>query len=138
MRKRLHVIAGIAFVFVALFNVVIWGAVPRIPDVGEKIRRSANAEAPLAATYIALGSWLDERVPALDAWGRSVIVRAFEPAFERIAQEPVVAMDLILSNTYNRTHSMVRTMYWAAPVLLVLGVILWIRRPKTVSLIGRR
>jgi len=138
MKKRLHVIAWVLFVLVALINVVIWGAVPRIPDVGEKIRRSANTEAPLAATYIALGSWLDESVPALDAWGRSVMIQAIEPAFERIAQEPAVAMDLILSNTYNRTHSTVRTLYWAAPVLLVLAMVLWFRRPKTVSLIGRR
>ncbi len=44
MRRHLHTIALILFVLVFLFDLVLWGTVPGLPDVGTSIERSAHAE----------------------------------------------------------------------------------------------
>jgi len=46
-------------------------------------------------------------------------------------------MDLIFGTTWNATHSWIKTMYWAAPILLLITLVLWIRRPKAVHMIRR-
>jgi hypothetical protein len=33
---------------------------------------------------------------------------------------------------------MLKIMYWAAPVFGVIALVLWSRRPKRISLVGRR
>ncbi|WP_440221653.1 hypothetical protein ACQQ2N_11125 [Dokdonella sp. MW10] len=137
MKRRLHVIAMVLFLLVAAFDLVLWGGVPSIPDAGEKIRRSANAEAPVAATYILLGSWVDNTVPSLGRWGTETMTEALGPLLPRIAEEPAVAMDLILNTSQGRLHGWVKTAYWAAPVLLVITALLWWRRPKKISLMRR-
>lgn len=138
MRKRLHLIVTLLFVVVTVFNLVVWGAAPGLPDVGVAIERSAGNEAPLASTYIALGSYLVGWVPTLDRVGAALLTTAVGETFPRLAEDPSVAMDLILSERYNRTHGWLKFFYWAAPALLVLTILLWVRKPKKVSLIGGR
>ena len=46
-------------------------------------------------------------------------------------------MDLLFGPSWNATHSWIKTMYWAAPVLLLISLILWVRRPKKISLLRR-
>lgn len=138
MRKRLHLIATFLFLAVLMFNLVVWGAAPGLADVGPAIERSAGNEAPLATTYIALGSMLDAAVPALERFGAGVLTDALGEIFPRIIDSPPLAMDFIFSTRLNGTHAWLKTMYWAAPVLLVLSLLLWARKPKKVSLMGRR
>lgn len=138
MRKHLHLIALVLFVLVLLFDLVVWGAVPLLPDVGVHIERSADKEALLASTYIAIGSRLDAALPAIGSFGSTLMTSAIEPAFARIVEDPNVAMDVILTSSFNRTHSWLKTLYWATPVLFVLSVLLWARKPKKISLIRGR
>ena len=138
MRRRLHLVASILFVIALLFDLVVWGAVPGLPEVGAGIERSARNEALLASTYIALGSYIDRMLPALEAFGAGLMTSAIGDAFARIAENPNLAMDLILTQSFNRTHGWLKTMYWATPVLLAISALLWARKPKKVSLIGRR
>lgn len=138
MRKRLHLVVTFLFLAVLLFDLVVWGAVPGLADVGPAIARSAGNEAPLATTYITLGALLDGRLPALERYGASVFTEALGEIFPRIVEAPPLAMDLIFSNRLNGTHAWLKTMYWGAPVLFVLTLLLWLRKPKKVSLMGRR
>lgn len=68
MRRHLHTIALILFVLVFLFDLVLWGAVPGLPDVGTSIERSAHAEAVLASLYLALGVPSMLRLAHSTAW----------------------------------------------------------------------
>jgi hypothetical protein len=138
MRKRLHLVALILFLVVLLFDLVVWGAVPALPEVGPAIERSAGNEAPLATSYIMAGALLDRWVPAFEHYGAAVLTDAIGEIFPRIIESPPLAMDLIFSSRLNGTHAWLKTMYWAAPVLLVLTLLLWVRKPKKVSLVGRR
>ena len=138
MRRRLHLVAVILFVIVFLLDLAIWGAVPGLPDVGEGIARSARSETLLATTYILLGGMLDAAVPALGEFGAGFFTRAVGEAFPSIVEAPNLAMDLIFSSRFYGTHGWLKTLYWAAPVLLVLSIVLWARKPKTIRLVGGR
>ena len=138
MKRRLHLVAIALFVLSLLYNLVVWGSLPRVPEVGRQIAESAYREAPLAATYIGLGNLIDGVIPALQAFGEKRVTLAFGEGFERIRNDETVAMDLILRGTWNAQHRWIKTMYWATPLLLVLSVILWLRRSRTVHSLGRR
>lgn len=138
MRRHLHIIALILFVLVFLFDLILWGAVPDLPEVGAAIEASANREAVLASLYLALGVPLDAAVGAFHGMGGAIMTSGLSPGFEQIIAEPNVAMDLIFSASFNATHSLIKGLYWAAPMLLVLYVVLWLLRPKQVTTIKRR
>jgi hypothetical protein len=46
-------------------------------------------------------------------------------------------MDLLFHNRWNVAHGWLKTMYWAAPVMLVVTLLLWLRKPKTVRTLRR-
>jgi hypothetical protein len=138
MRRFLHLIALGLFLLTLLLDLVFWGAVPDLPDVGPLIDRSASAEAILASTYIALGGFLDSAVSSLHDLGASVMTSALSDGFARIIEDPNLAMDMILSSTFNSTHRWVKVLYWAPPILFVAFLVLWVFRPKTVKLIPTR
>jgi hypothetical protein len=137
MKNRLHVFALIIFAISFLYDIVVWGGVNQLPDVGRGIADSARREAPLATTYIAIGSIVDSALPSLGAFGSAQLDSAWSDGFERIRSDSAVAMDLVLGPTWNATHQWVKTMYWAAPIFFVLSVILWVRRPKQLRAVRR-
>jgi len=136
MRKRLHWVLLILFIWAFAYDLVVWGAAGRLPDVGDKLRMSAQRNALLATMYMAGGDALLAAAPALEDWGAQRAQYAIGPGFARIKDDPNVAIDLIFSQNWNATHAMLKLMYWAAPVLSLLALIAWSRRPKKVSLIG--
>lgn len=137
MKRRLHLIATILFIVTLAYDAIVWGALPALPDVGESIAESARREAPLAATYIALGSGIDAAMPLLQSFGAHRLEGAFGEGFERIRADSTVAMDLIFNTTWNAAHRWLKTMYWAPPFLLLLALVLWTRRPRQVSVLRR-
>ncbi|MGN6521017.1 MAG: hypothetical protein ACTHK2_16525 [Dokdonella sp.] len=138
MKRHLHVIVLALFVLFLFYDIVVWGSLPLIPEVGSDIVDSANREAPIAATYVLLGSPLDAAVPALQAFGQDRVTAALSEGFPRIRDDATVAMDLIFNTTWNVEHRWLKTVYWFPPLLLVATVIVWIRRPRKVSTLGRR
>jgi hypothetical protein len=138
MKRNLHVIALVLFILALLYDIVVWGALPLIPEVGDDITDSANREAPLAATYILLGSPIDARVPALQAFGENRLTNAFSEGFPRIREDSTVAMDLIFNTTWNANHAWLKMVYWWPPLLLVLTAIFWWRRPRKIGSFGGR
>jgi len=137
MKSQLHVIAMVLFAICFLYDIVVWGGVPALPKVGGHIADSAHREAPIAATYIALGSPLDAAAPSLGDYAYAVLTEGFSEGFDRIREDPTVAMDLIFSTTWNPTHRWIKAMYWGAPVMLLVTTILWFRRPKAVHALRR-
>lgn len=138
MRSRLHLVSLSVFLAVLLYDLVVWGAVPALDEIGPSIAGSARREAPLAATYIALGAPLDAAVPALQSFGRSRLTAALSESFDRIREDKTVAMDLILGTAWNNQHRWIQATYWAAPCLLLLTLVLWLRRPKPVRTLAGR
>lgn len=138
MIKRLHWILLVLFVWALAYDLVVWGAAGRLPDLGDKLRVSAQRNALFATLYMAAGGALDSTMPALEDWGAERAQTAFEPGIPRIKDDPNVAIDLIFSQTWNSTHAFLKLMYWAAPVLGLLALVAWSRRPKKISLIGGR
>jgi hypothetical protein len=136
MKRNLHVIALVLFLLSLGYNLLVWGAVPLLPQVGDAIAGSARREAPLAATYIALGSRIDAAVPALQAFGERRLAAALGEGFERIRADSTVAMDLIFSSTWNVQHRWLKTMFWLTPLLLLVTCVLWWRRPRKVQALG--
>jgi hypothetical protein len=138
MMKRLHWIFLLIFVWALVYDLVVWGAAGRLPDVGDKLRISAQRNALLATMYMAGGDALESAVPYLEDWGRQRAQNALQPGLQRIKDDPNVAMDLIFSQTWNATHGFLKFMYWAAPVFGILALIAWARRPKRVHMMGGR
>lgn len=138
MKVRLHVFALLLFLASLLYDLIVWGAVPALDQVGPAIADSARREAPLASTYIALGAPIDAAIPPLQAFGRARLTAAWSEGFERIGEDRTVAMDLVFETTWNHQHRWIKTLYWAPPLLLVLTVVLWLRRSKQVRALARR
>ena len=138
MTKRLHWILLLLFAWALAYDLVVWGAAGQLPDIGDKLRVSAQRNALLATIYMAGGGALDAAVPVLGDWGAQRAQTALQNGTARIKDDPNVAMDLIFSQTWNSTHAFLKLMYWAAPVLGIAFLIAWARRPKKVHMMGGR
>jgi hypothetical protein len=137
MRSRVHVLSIVLFFASLLYNAVIWGGVRDLGEVGNAIGDSARREAPLAATYIALGNLVDGAVPSLGAFGGSRLTEALGGGFETVRADPATGMEIVFGQTWNGSHAWLKTMYWSTPVFLFLAAISWARRPKQVRTLGR-
>lgn len=138
MKRRLHVVALVLLVLSLLYDLVVWGALPGLPEVGDDIVASANREAPLAATYILLGAPIDSAFSPLQTFGEARLTSALSEGFPRIKADSTVAIDLIFNTTWNAAHSWLKTVYWMPPVFLILTAVLWWRRPRKITTFGRR
>jgi len=135
----MHIIVGILLLLALLFDLVVWGGVKTIPEVGPKIRQIAQTQAPLVLTYMVIGEQLDAVVPALGRFGADYASQAFGDVVQRIKDDPNVAVIALFDSNTNSQQATVKAMFWAVPVLLVLFLIFWWRRPRQVtSMSGRR
>ena len=138
MMKRLHWLLLLLFAWALIYDLAVWGAIGRLPDVGDKLHSSLQRSALLATMYMAGGDALDSAVPFLDDWGTQRAQAALAPGIPRMKDDPNVAMDLIFSQNWNSTHAFMKFMYWAAPAFGLAFLVAWTRRPKKVRLMGRR
>jgi hypothetical protein len=138
MTRHLHWWVGLLFLLVLSYDFVVWGGAARLPEVGAHLQDSARREGPLAYFYMRVGSVVDAAVPGLDDWGQHRAESALAEGFPRIKQDAAVAMDLVFSQTWNAQHFTLKMCHGAAPVLAVLALVLWVRRPKKLSVLGSR
>lgn len=138
MRKYLHLFAILLFLLVTLWQCLFWGGASTLPDMGAAVRRSAMREAPLVAGLMVCGELLGKAVPPLGDVGRSWAREALAPAKERIEADPGVAMDLLFGESLSSSQRLATRGVYALPVLLILAVIAWIRRPRQVRLMGAK
>lgn len=137
MKFRLHVIALLLFAVTFLYDLVVWGGVHALPDVGDSIAQSAEREAPLATTYIAIGGVLDSLVPPLKGFGADRLDEALADGLASIREDPTLAMEVVFGPTLNPAHRWIKITYWAAPVLLLLSLLFWVRRPRQLRTLRR-
>lgn len=137
MRTRVHVLSLVLFAASLLYNAVVWGGTYYLGDVGNAMIESAHREAPLAATWIAIGGVVDRAVPALGEFGASRLTEALGPGFEQVRADPATGMAIVFGSTWNGSHTWLRTMYWSTPVFLLLACVSWARRPKQVKSLRR-
>ncbi len=138
MKYRLYLIALALFVVSFLYNCLVWGALPLLSPIGPSIVDAARREAPLAATYIAIGLRIDGTLSSAQSFGARRLNDALGESFAQIEQNPAVAMDLIFGTTWNSAHRWLKTAYWAAPLFLLLTIVLWVLRPRRVHTLVRR
>jgi hypothetical protein len=137
MKKRMHWWFLLLFVWALAYDLIVWGAAARLPEIGDKLKLSAHRNAWLATMYMAGGDALVAAVPVLEGWGADRAQRALSEGFPRIKDDPNVGMDLIFSQTWNSSHATLKFAYWAAPVLGLITLILFSRRPKKIHMMGR-
>ena len=137
MRSRVHVLSLVLFAASLLYNTVVWGGAYYLAEIGTAIIESAQREAPLAATYIAVGGVIDRALPSLGEFGASRLTEALGPGFEQIRADPATGMAIVFGATLNVSHTWLRTMYWSTPVFLLLAAVSWVRRPKQVRVLRR-
>jgi hypothetical protein len=137
MRRHLHYIVLALFLLAFFWDLVLWGAVPELPEVGAAIAHSAANEAFLASLYIALGQMLDGSLPSLASFGASMMTGAVGEGFAHIVEAPNLAMEIVLGPSFNSLHAWTKLFYWASPTLLVAFLVLWAFRPKKVQLTRR-
>ncbi|MEO6968738.1 MAG: hypothetical protein ABI132_09865 [Rhodanobacteraceae bacterium] len=135
MRVRAYILFGILSLLCLALDSLTFGALSREPMIGPAIAASARAEAPLAHTYIVLGTPLAGALPALQAIGQSCADTAFGYAYPAIAATPDAAITLLFSESRGATHALFMLFYWGAPVLLVLTIVAWLLRTRPTHLI---
>lgn len=138
MRKNLHLLLTALLLLVLFWQSLFWGGATALPDVGPIVRRSAMREAPLVATFIVLGEGVGKLVPWLRDLGQGWADKALAPAKERLLADPDVAMDFIFNQSMNATQRTATRGVYAVPLLLVLAVIAYLRRPRQVRMMGSR
>lgn len=138
MRKYLHLIFVLLFVLATLWQCLFWGGASSLPEIGSIVRRSAMREAPLVAALTVGGEALGKLAPALGDLGRGWAEAALRPAAERLKTDPDVAMDFIFGEPLNAAQRMATRGIYLPPVLLLLAVVAWLRRPRQVRMMGNR
>ncbi|ODU34251.1 MAG: hypothetical protein BGP24_22960 [Lysobacterales bacterium 69-70] len=138
MRKYLPLILLLLFVLATVWQCLFWAGAASLPGIGSSVRRSAMREAPLVATYTFGGELLGKVAPALGDVGRSWAEVALRPAAERLEADPGVAMDFIFGESLNATQRTATRGVYLPPVLLLLALVAWLRRPRQVRMMGSR
>lgn len=126
------------FLLCFAYDLVTWGAVRALPDVGAGIADAAARESLLASTYIFLGQPVDKTVPGLRTFGVSELTSTLAGGLPQLREQPVASMDLIFGDTWSVAHWRLKLLYWAAPVLLLVVASLRWFRPKPIGMMGSR
>lgn len=137
MRSKLHWIALFAFVASLVLNAVVFGALVATPGVGPGVRAAAHFASPIAWVYVSLGDVV-MLVPGAHALGDALVASAWAPLFDRIREAPQIALDILIGGDGNGVTTLLAANYWATPVLLVVWVVCWTLRPKSVHLVRTR
>jgi hypothetical protein len=113
------------------YDLYLWGGLAVTPTIGKQLTEMALVRSPIAATYLYLGR------TAVNAVGQADRAREF--AAKRFPEE--IADDksspLTILNRFLSAQSAAGTMmYYGAPLLLLLSVVLHVRRQKPIRSFG--
>lgn len=133
MKRRLHVIAAVLFVLLLADQWLVWGGLGRVPAAGPVVLAAADREVSLASVHVLVGEWL-VRSTGLDETAIDVANARFRDVLPEILGNPEAALDAAVA----RMPGNVRFGYIGAPAMLVLAVLLWWRRPRSVHLVRTR
>jgi len=94
---------------------------------------AADREVGLASVHILVGRWL-VNTAGLDETAIDAASSRFAPLVPELLANPHAAMDTVTA----RMPLSVRIGYIGAPLMLVLALLLWWRRPRSVHLVRTR
>lgn len=133
MKIRAYAIALVVGILCLLLDVLVFGSVAaRFPAIADQ----ARAESLLAHSYNVLGGYLLAWLPSLKGFAGSVADAAFAESYTAVSEFPRAALTHLLEDTSGIARGLVGFCYWGAPLFLVVGLILYVIRPRTVHLIG--
>lgn len=135
MRIRWYVLFGIFFVLFLLIDILSFGALAREQGVGPAVASAAAAEAPIAHTYIVLGTLPISYVPGLQTVGGAMADAAFGDSYAAIEARPEAAIDLLFSESRGPLSALFMLSYRGAPLLLGLMLLAWLFRTRQTHLI---
>ncbi|SRR5579883_419432 len=134
MRFRYYILFGVLFLFCLLLDATTFGGLAQEAQIGAAVARTARAEAPLAHTYIVLGTPM-AGVPWLREAGQSIADAAFGDSYPAIQATPDAAIDLLFSASLGPLRALLMLCYWGAPLLLLLTILAWLFRTRETHLI---
>lgn len=132
MKGKAHILAAIALLLLLGYDLFLWGGLSRTPSLGPLITERVQREVSLASVYLPIGRQLTGWVGA-DA-ARAHAQSTFAPIESRLLANRPAAMDTLLSEL----PLMPRLAYYGAPVMLLVFLLFWWRRPRGVHMIGPR
>lgn len=135
MRLRKHTVLLTLFVLSLGFDAWVYGSLAGESAIGPALRAAARESSPLLHTYITIGRPLATRVGATA--GQSVADAAYGEAYASMAATPAAADSLLFSASRGAMRGLMVILYWAPPVLLVLGLLAWVFRSRQAHLMGR-
>jgi hypothetical protein len=135
MRIRWYAVFGIFFLLFLLIDALSFAALARQSQIGEAVAASAQAEAPIARTYIELGTPLVGASPILQTVGEAMADAAFGDSYAAINARPAAAIDLLFSESRGPLSALFMLGYWGAPLLLACTLLAWLFRTRRTHLI---
>ena len=135
MRIRWYALFGTFFLFFLLIDALSFAGLAEQAQVGPAIAAGAEAESPIAHTYIVLGRPLVASSPVLRDIGLAMADAAFGDSYTAIEARPSAAIDLLFSESHGSLSALFMLNYWGAPLLLVLTVVCWPLRTRQTHLI---
>jgi hypothetical protein len=136
-KRHRHWFVLVLFLLVFLNSAVTWGGLLRHPTMGPAALDAARREAPLVLLYMRSGELLADYGLFVDS-GRRMAERAFGAAEERVRASPRAAIDILTGDALGMSHRWLKFSHWAAPLLLVLFLVLLAIRPRAVHMFGPR
>ena len=133
MKRYLHVVAAAVFVLLLGDQWLVWGGLGRAPQVGPVMLAAADREVGLASVHVLVGEWLVDSA-GLEEAAIDAATSRFGGVIPEIVDNPDAAMDIATA----RMPASVRFGYVGAPLMLVVALLLWWRRPRTVHLVRTR
>jgi hypothetical protein len=135
MRIRWYALFGIFFLLFLLIDALTFAGLAHLPGVGNAVAASADAEAPIAHTYIELGDPLVAASPVLQNVGAAMADAAFGDSYAAIQARPAAASDLLFSESRGPLSALFMLSYWGAPLLLAFTLVAWLFRTRQTHLI---
>ena len=106
---------------------------PKVTDNSAVVLAAADREVSLASVHVLVGEWL-VRSTGLDETAIDVANARFRDVLPEILGNPEAALDAAVA----RMPGNVRFGYIGAPAMLVLAMLLWWKRPRSVHLVRTR
>lgn len=127
MRGKLHLVAALLFLATLLYDLVLWGGVGYLPELGPVAIEATQREVSLAAVYLPVGRLLVGTLGVQDS-AAGFAGEQFSAVQPRVLANRAAAADTLVRDMPGTASAA----YYGAPLLAVIAAFLWWRRPRVV------
>lgn len=125
------------FLFFLAYNLLVLGALAQHPVVGEPLRRMAESEAWITASYMSAGKHLPAP-GALGGWAQAEADAIAGGIASRITSYPPGAIATLFGEPASDAQGHWQWCYRGAQISLLAAIILWVFSARSVHLIANR